>query len=413
LLGTEILPDDSNLQVHYEIWNGIYGYSILEDSVRTDGLPFNLLGSMYDSTYGTTTAGVATQFVLSSNGVTFGQNPQLDSMVLEVRYQGQLFGDSTSTLTLHVYELSQDIYFDSTYQSNYNFQTYDIDFADYNIVPRPHDSTIVGNDTLPPTLRINLSNIYPDLGEKILNADSNDLSNNENFIKFFKGLYIVAGEVTNSGSIFTIDFTAHGSKLALYFSNDEEDSLLYNFYVAATASPRINTYKHNYSIGSQDFVQQVVNGDTLLGGQKFYIQGLGGVKAIIKIPDLRQNDSIDFSKVAINEVKLFLPGIKKSDYPPEKLALVRVLEDGSYAPMTDEYEGVAYFGGDYEEGSNRYVFRISRFVQKLISDEDYPNYGLYLFVAGASYKPNTFTFKGNNYDDFSGMHLDIIYTFVN
>ncbi len=413
VLGVEILPEDADLQVHYIVWDGVYGYSVLEDSVRTDDLPTNLVGSMFDSTFGVTNAGVATQFVLSSNGVSFGENPQLDSLILEIRYSGTLYGDSTTPQTLHIYELSEDIYYDTAYYSNYQVQTYGVDYANMQFVPSPHDSIIMGDDTLAPMLRINLSQLNPELANKILNADSASLADNESFIDFFKGLYITTEPVTSGGALFGVDLLGRGTRLALYFSNDEEDSLLYNFYVAATASPRINTYSHDYSLAADDFKQQVLQGDTTLGNQKFYVQGAAGVKAIIKIPDLRDNDSLNYEHIAINEVKLFLPGYDKSKYPPQKLALVRILEDGSYEPLIDEYEGDAYFGGDYQEGANQYRFRITRYTQKLITDDNYLNKGLYLFVSGASFKPNYFTFKGNqNGEEFTGMRVEIIYTIV-
>ena len=414
VLGVSILPEDADLTVHYIVWNGVYGYSILEDSVRTDNLPVNLIGSMFDSTFGVTTAGVATQFVLSSNGVSFGENPQLDSLVLEIKYKGDVYGDSNTYQTLHVYELDQDIYYDSAYYSNASINTFDVDYANFQFQPRPHDSIILGNDTLPPMLHINLSSQFPDLAEKILNADSAQLADNESFMEFFKGLMIVGEPVSSGGAVFPIDLMARGTRLALYFSNDEEDSLLYNFYVAATASARVNIYTHDYTLGDDDFKQQVLSGDTALGAQKFYVQALGGVKSIIKIPDLREHDSLNYEHIAINEVKLFLPGEKKVQHPPTKLALVRILEDGSYEPLIDEYEGEAYFGGEYEESGNYYRFRITRYVQKLISDENYLNKGLYLFVSGASYKPGSFIFKGNeNGDDLSGLRVEIIYTIVN
>ena len=418
LFGTEVLPDDLNMQVHYVIYNGVYGYSVLEDSVRSSDLAYNLIGSMYDSTFGVTTAGVATQLVLTSNGANFGSNPQLDSLILEISYKGNVYGDSSTVQTLHVYELDEDMIIDTTYYSNYNFQTLDIDYANMPFSPKPHDSIIVNGDTLPPMIRINLSKTYPDLGEKILNADSSDLQDNESFVKFFKGLYLTAEPVTSGGALVPIDLLSRGTRLVMYYSNDNNDSLVYYFYVAALVSPRVNTYKHDYTLAADDFKQQVIDGDTTLGEQKFYAQGVAGTKAIIKIPDIRNNDSLDYEHIAINEVKLFLPGAENSKYPPKQMALVRRLADGSYEPLADEYLnhelGELYFGGTYRKGNNEYIFRLTKHVQKLISDENYLNNGLYLFVSGASYKPEEFIFKGNmNGDALSGMRIEIIYTVVN
>ncbi|RLD88401.1 MAG: hypothetical protein DRJ09_08525, partial [Bacteroidetes bacterium] len=95
-IGASILPENAQLKIVYGFWDGLYGHSIIEDSIRTDELSRNMLGSMNDSVFGVTTANIAAQFTLTSNGIDFGENPQLDSMVLYLRYNGEIYGDSST-----------------------------------------------------------------------------------------------------------------------------------------------------------------------------------------------------------------------------------------------------------------------------------------------------------------------------
>ena len=411
-LGANILPKDAQLKIFYGFSDSIFGHSVREDSIRTDELSKNLLGSMVDSVFGITTANIAVQYSLSTNGMDFGTNPQLDSLVLYLRYKGELFGDSLTVQKLHVYELAQDIFYDSAYHSNSTFQTNQVDYADLSFVPRPHDSVVMGEgvlaDTLPPMMIINLTNISPELGQKLLDADTATLADNETFVKYFKGLYLASEPVTSKGALFTVNFMLRNSQMMIYYSNDDGDSLSYRFNVTSS-SPRANNYRHDYSMSPQDFKQQVLQGDTTLGKSKLYVQGAGGVKTIIKIPDI--HDYTHSSQIALNEVKLVIPGLMSNpDYPPSRLALVKITDDGGYQPLIDQYEGEDYFGGTYHKSSNSYIFRITRYMQSIFTGDE-PNNGLYLFVSGASVNPESFVIRGNQSpDDSLGMHLEIIFT---
>ncbi len=413
-IGASILPENAQLKIVYGYWDGLYGHSVIVDSVRTDELPRNMLGSMHDSVFGVTTANIAAQITLTSNGVDFGANPQLDSLVLYLRYNGEIYGDSSTVQHLHIYELSDDIYLDSAYHSRSTFQHYDVDYADLSYKPAPHDSVVFGEgdlaDTAAPQMVISLSNLSPELGQKILNADTTTLDSDSAFREYFKGLYFESEPVVSKGAMFAVNFLAsgaHGSQLMLYYHNDEDDSLSYRLSANITTA-RANNYVHNYSSSPADFKQQVLDGDTSLGFEKLYVQGAGGVKTILRVPDIK--DYTDSSRIAFNEVKLFIPGATTPLIPPERLALVERSGDSTYIPLIDQYEGDSYFGGTYQSSTNEYVFRITRYMQSLYSGGR-ANQGLYLFVSGASINPENFVIKGNKYEgDTTGMRMEIIYT---
>lgn len=415
-IGYIIQPEDSKLRVAFSDTSTIYGYSQLIDSIRSDKLSVNAFGSLRDPVFGGTTAGFYTQFIPSSSGHDFGVERTLDSLVLQISYQGY-YGDTTTTLTAHTYEMMEGICKDSTYYSNKQVDIDPMDYSNFAFMPRPTDSVVVGNDTLAALIRINLTNINTGLGEKLLSATPDQMEDDESFQEFFKGLFVQSQPVYDDGAIIYFGLSKTNSKLSLYYTSKQndtaalQDSLMYSYYVTG-ATATINKYEHDYNIADADFKAQVINGDTSLGLQRFYAQGYGGAQAIIKIPHL--NSWARLGNIAINEAKLVLPGCSEDKFfdAPNQMYLLEIEEDGTGAALIDQYEGEHYFDGKYNESRNSYEFRITRYVQSLISDTTLPNRGLYLFLYGGSVHPERFIFKGNQIevDSTAGMKLELLFT---
>jgi len=408
-IGFVIQPEDSKLQVAFTDTSSIYGYSELLDSIRSDKLSVSAFGSLKDPVFGGTTAGFYTQFILSVNGHDFGEDRQLDSLILTLNYEG-VYGDTNVILTAHTYEMLEGISKDSIYYSNLQLPLDPTDYSNFSFMPRPNDSIVIDGDTLKPIVWMNLSNISTALGDKLLNADSAEMDDSETFQEYFKGLFIQSQPVYEDGAIVYFGLSSTYSKLSLYYSNSEQDSLRYD-YIITTTTATVNKYEHEYNSSSPDFKAQVINGDTMLGSQKFYVQGYGGVQTIIKFPYLIKWAQL--GNVAINEAKLVLPGYPEDEFfgAPAKMSLLEIEEDGLGIPLIDQSEGEAYFDGKYNESRNSYEFRITRYIQSMISDTTLPNRGLYLFIFGGSVHPERFIFKGNqNGADSTGIMLEILYT---
>lgn len=408
-IGDEIQPDQSKLRIFYSDTTTVNAYSVPEDSVRSDELTRNQLGSIADPVFGSTVSSFYTQFSLSSLSQSFGTNPVMDSIFLYLYYDG-FYGDTATQLKVGVYEMEDSINIDSKYYSNINKAVYPTDYANYSFYPKPGDSIIVAGDTLPPMLRINLS-ANPALGEKLLSAPAEAMASNEAFHEYFKGLYVTTDPVGSNGSILYFNLLESFSRLIIHFKNDEADSLYYNFLINSQ-SARVNRYQHDFSTGSAALQQQVVNGDTALGAQQYYVQGIGGIKSVIKFPNIREWSKL--GNVAVNEAKLILGGAEKPPYngSPSKVIVVQITEDGSYTVLSDNLEFGDYFGGTYKSSTNEYQFRITSYIQSIISNPSQPDYGLYLFVYGSSINPQRFIFNGNNpvADTLSRIRLEMVYT---
>lgn len=410
-IGVGIQPEDSKLNLGYNDTATVYAYSSPEDSVRGDYLAWNGIGSLKDPVFGHTNVGFYTQFFLSSTGQFFGNDRILDSLVLQLAYSG-VIADTNTPITAHVYEMAESIVTETVYYSNLQLQLYPGDYGNISFVPDPFDSIIIGEDTLRSVLRLNLSNVNPALGEKLLSADSTiDMDDNDVFQEFFKGLYVVGGPANDGGSVAQFNLTSPVSKMILYYRNDSDTHKVQKIfdYNITSGAARVSRYEHDFITGDQDFIQQVVNGDTILGSKEFYLQGLGGVKTTIKIPNMAEWRKL--GPVAINEAKLELNGFETDPFwgAPPQLTLYAINENGNNEFFDDYYEGDNYFGGTYKSSSNNYTFRITRFIQSLINDSTKTNNGLALYVSTAWVTPNRFIFKGHE-SDSTGIKLKILYT---
>ena len=409
-IGAIILPEDSKLKLFYTDTASIYAYSEPNDSIRTDHLATSMVGSVYDPVFGVTTAGFYMQFLLSIPKHNFGENPKLDSLVIQLAYGGNNYGDTNSTITVHVYEMMESIQYDTVYYSNTVIPVGSVDYADYTFTPRPVDSIVVDGDTIAPALRFSLSDRSTELGEKLLNIPSDNMDDNDVFREYFKGLYIVAQPTYSNGTLVSFDLNSLYTQMTIYYSNDTVDSLRYN-YVSRSTAVKVNRFANFHTAGDNSFRQQVVEGDTALGKEKFYVQGTAGVRSVIKVGDMKKWR--DLGIIAVNEAKLVLSGAEEEPYwgAPPKLLLYEINEEGKNEHLEDQGMGDDYFGGVYNASSNSYEFRITQYIQSLIDDSTKTNYGLSLYVDSPWYVPNRFIFNGNDtvYKE-RRLKLNILYT---
>ena len=411
-IGYVIQPEDSKLNVAFTDTSSIYAYSVLMDSIRTDRLTVNALGSLRDPVFGSTTAGFYTQFIMSVPGKVFGESAVLDSLVLQMHYGGY-YGDTNSTLTVHTYEMLEGLSGDSVYYSNFQGPIGSNDYSNYSFVPQISDSLMIDSLILPPALRINLTDLNPELGQKLISATEEEMEDDETFQAFFPGLFVQSEPIYEDGCIVYLGLTSKYSMLSLYYHDDTDTTnqkLRYD-YIVATSTATVNKYEHNYNTASPDFKAQLIDGDTTLGRQKYYVQGYGGVQSKVKFPHIRKWALKE--NVAINEAKLVLPGIDNDEFfgAPAQLSLVSIGDDGVGVPLIDQAEGELYFDGVYNSSANKYEFRITRYIQSLISDTTISNNGLYLFVYGGSVRAERYIFEGNELTtDSTGIKLEILFT---
>ncbi|HOY30881.1 MAG TPA: DUF4270 domain-containing protein [Bacteroidales bacterium] len=413
-LGVNVQPSQDMLGIN-TVDIPVYAHTVYEDSVRTDETTYNLIGSYLDPVFGLTDAGVFTQFNLTTTSVPFGDNPVCDSVVLSLAYQG-FYGDTSSMLTLNVFEISDDFYYDNTYYSDDILGTYKNNYAGITFKPNFKDSVQVGSIKYPPHLRVRLKNT---LGQKFIDASGTSyLTDNASFLKFFKGLNISVKSVTSDGVMLYFNMLSSITKLTLYYHSDD-DTAAYNFVIDSKTA-RFNTFDHKGFSTADPLFKQQLSGDTLLGDSILYVQAMAGTKIKLWIG---YNDIVGLNaflkdtvngRIAINKATLVVKVDENTITefaPPEKLILSKINSDGTLSFLADYAYGDAYYGGSYSSTAKEYRFNVAKHIQDAMLDDDFMDYGLYLVVSGAAVKSNRAVIKGNNTSQ-DNLRLEIIYTII-
>jgi hypothetical protein len=304
------------------------------EAVQTNGLSSNLLGVYNDDVYGLTTASVVTQATLSSYAPEFGDSPELVSVILSIPYfatledttdgestysmtaQDSLFGDSPIKLSIYKngyflrdidpenLEESQKYY--SNANTTINFDNH-IDATLFEAIESPYFTpsnaeltvTTVEDDEeeevkLSPRFREELNmpaNFWQDL---FFNKEGmSELSNENNFKNYFRGLYFKAEAVDGKGSLLMLDFS--NAMIELNYTNltgetDEDGTALREDQILQINlnGNRVNIFENN--ITNTDVINAYNNPDEINGDDKLYIKGGEGSMAII---DLFGNEDTD------------------------------------------------------------------------------------------------------------------------
>ncbi len=411
-IGIELL-DENKPFVGKDTTFSLVAYSLIEDSVISDETSVNLLGSMYTETFGRSNTSIYTQVRISSLNPDWGSNPVADSVIFTMVYDGY-YGNIETEQTVRAYRILEDIERDSTYWSNISFETEQVEMGSFSFIPDLDDILVVdsGGGTYDSTyiraeLNIPFDNAFADY---MFNLDTSHTSSSEAFLEEFKGIYLRNDDVSNAGdgSILYFDLLDDRSNLTIHYHNDSADSLSFRFFINLN-NARVGRYEHEYLLGNQDFIAQVLNGDTTLGSENLYLQGNGGVKTNIYFPGLTEwaNESTRI----INEAKLIINLAEEYDEgrePATSLILFKNTSDQSFDFVPDQLEGENYFGGKYDEESNAYFFRISMHIQKLLAGEE--DLGLGLFPTAKSVKATEMKLFGTNPQIPRRFQLQITYT---
>lgn len=416
-IGNGLLSENDHIGAYYIDTLQINCHSVLIDTLFSKGLTTVLLGSMMDPVMGLTNANIFTQLHVSSTNHYFGDNPVIDSVVLQLAYVGY-YGDTTTTQTVHVYELADTL---SSYDQYYQFSDVAVkgfDLANnFQFQPRPKTThQVVGNDTLSQAvLRIPLDNSF---GEQLATADSAIFSSTIAFKNYFYGLKICCENVSQNGAICYFNPTSNTvTRLQVYYrENPEANPMRYDFYITSDDA-YFNQYLHDYTLGATEFTQQVLQNDTLMGQTQLYLQSMGGIRSFLSFPDLMEWANTmqeDGNHLIINEAKLIIPADETIDttwLAPTTLALISLKKTGGTALLPDYMEGTGYYGGSYSSDKKNVTFRISEYLQGVILGSE-NSQGIYLSIAGASYNAQRWVIAGPDANQEQVLKCEIKYSLV-
>ena len=407
-IGTKLLDPGDLLSMGYTDTIQIRAYSIPDDSVYTLNLNYAQVGSMYDPVFGRTDATFYSEVITSSKRVRFGLSPVFDSAYLYLPYKSA-YGDTISNTTFHVYPLTESL-LDSVHSYSNKTLAYDINnpLGSVTFQPKPHDSTYYNGKKQAPTLRIPINSKF---GNFVLAADTTSLNTPSLFTKYYKGICIVA-EPQNSpgkGCIVNFDLASAYSYIRMYYHNPG-DTVKTCLLEVSTNCSHFQNYNHHGYAEAIPLLKQQLAGNTSLGQQFLFAQGMGGIKIKIEFPYLKQ--SLDPKKIVINDAQLILGNASVSDvFPnPTSISLRGVGENGTTSPysIVDEIEGAAYFDGGYYKGSNSYRFHLTRYIQQLLLGQ-VNNKGLHLIIPNSGFYGARLVLNGTSSEQ-SDLKLYVRYT---
>lgn len=234
---------------------------------NSDRMPSNLIGYYNDPAFGSYSANFVSQLSPNIFNPVFGENVKLDSAVLTVPFYSRITGTGENGGS--TYELDS-VYGDSPiklsiFQNNYflrefdpntelnNYQKYysngslsesvQINPADlegqllYSEDFTPSDKQIVletvndqgepDSTLVAPSLRIHIQDDPSDTYWQQLLFDKEgetELSNRNNFLDYFRGLYFKAESINSDGTMVMLNFNSSDADLTIYYTSDKDNT---------------------------------------------------------------------------------------------------------------------------------------------------------------------------------------------
>jgi hypothetical protein len=375
-IGIEVQPAGDNINVFFTDTVSLELNTIREDSLITDEkvAALNLVGSYVDPVFGLSRASFYSEVRLPNNNsnFSFGTSPVLDSVVLALGYS-DYYGDTLSSMTYQVYEVTESMVYDTAYYSHDNL-TLGTLLGTVQATAHPTDSVELGTSTFAPHLRLRLDDSF---GNSFLAADPSNFLSNAAFVSYFKGIHVKTLDASgaNNGNILSFNLLSSVSKLIFYYSNSSGTGLSANFEMNSLCS-RFNSFSHDYTTSTFG------SSFPVSGSSQAYIQSMSGVKVRIKIPFLQNLNAL--GNVSVNKAELVIPAIDNEIYENHGNLLVFGVDSvGKEAVIPDLLESAAYYGGAFTASSGTYTFNIARYVQRVLAGT-YTDYGLSLISSGGA-----------------------------
>jgi len=346
-VGSSLLDSGSTANALYV---DVISYNTNNDSIRSDEkvLQNAIVGVYEEPVFGRTKARFISQARLGQLSPDFGENPEMDSVILRIPvfydrdddaididttylYLGSgeeptdtatvrikrtykldsIYGKTDLPMTLQVREVGQYLYSqDSTYYSNPALGS---TINNISVLPTVLGSAQISNkvttyqkkasndNTTAPTVAYEIKLDKDYFKQKFIdNQNSSDLNDQAAFIRnFFRGIELSVAE--DQGFFFNFD--PNLMTLAMYYSydnpteqDDDDDDyeprlhktlpLIFTSYWNTTPGYNVQVNQYSHANRSSQFVNSYTNPNTTTGDARLYLDGLDGTKTVIKIdPD--------------------------------------------------------------------------------------------------------------------------------
>jgi len=344
----------------------VKAYNKKIEPFQTNGLPVNLLGFNNDPTFGNSTINFVGQMTPSAYDPEFGENVTLDSVVLTIPYFSRaietdedgnntylidsIFGDTSIKLSVYknnffLRDFNPELEFDSAqrYFSNGTSSSSDV----INASDLEGELLYENLEFLPSADEIRLTTVEVDEnGDPVLDEEGNEntivstrqspairavlnnpndtfwqglifdkegqpeLSNENNFTNYFRGLYLKAEATGVDGTMMLLNLASTNTNITLYYTSDIEntDDTGSDSETQTQSGQFVMNFSGNgVSLYDNNFIT-IPNGDTVNGDETIYLKGGEGSMAMIELfqgtvedDDGNQVDAFDYFKRSFRE----------------------------------------------------------------------------------------------------------------
>ena len=373
-IGLDIHPESDRILIKNN--SNFFNFStntLSEDSLRTDEPVRLLLGNLTsDPIFPKSNAHFISNLLLPSNNISFGDitNIIVDSVILQYVID-DYYGNEIQTFpNLYVSKLTDPIYKDSSYFSNYPVVYSQSELVSVNnIVVQDSNSVSI--------IKISIDNT---IGQEIIDG-GNALSSNEDFLQYFYGLKVTTVNpsdlnLANDNTILYLNADNQKSKFSIYYRDiSVNDSVMSFDLMLGGDAARVNLF-------NQKNIQQLN-----ASADSCYVQSMSSYITSIQFNNLESIKDTLKNKV-INKVNLKFSCNEDLQFGAhEKLFLVRKNSMGVNVFLSDfVIEGESHFGGQNQ--SNNFTFNITRYFSDLINGASGFTDELLLLPSGAVINAN-------------------------
>ena len=352
-IGRNLLPPSDNINLKADTTTEIIAYTATAKPIITTSNDKYLLGSFNDPVFGYSEASFITQMDAIS-AINLPETRVIDSLVIQLEITGY-YGDSLSTQTLQIYEVTEDIVTDSVYFSDTN--------PDELI-----NSTLLGStDFVISDSIVHLHITDPEYLNKFKLTTDTVFSNNLYFREVFKGLFFKTGQqFEHGGGVAYLNLSSQITNMILYYDTvkvvNDSANFAYQIYLGYYSNA-FNIYNSNYT--SYPPEAGLNNPDTQ--DSVLFSTSMAGLDIRLRFPDLEKWR--ERKPVSIVKAELFLY-VEDSLYQwkdhnqyPQRYFLYTIDSLDNYQILYDYNLSAEVFNGYYDVTQNMYKFNISYYLQ--------------------------------------------------
>ncbi|MEI9934217.1 MAG: DUF4270 family protein [Ferruginibacter sp.] len=359
------------------------------DSFITSGKQVFTLGYHNDPICGTIHAGSYAQLNLPAINTLLNQNVSFDSLQIILKPQGSYYGDTTKTIHLKVYQLTQLI---QNGISNSNPTAGDIYYNsasfEFNPVALGERTTIVypkRGDSI--TVRISDA-----LGQDLLNkfqTGATQVSTQDLFTNYFNGIYIDV-DSTSTNTLYNFSSFTNSVVMRLYYKLNGNTSIQQHLDFTYNTAKQFNHVNYNHTgtplAAFTPFQENQLISSTQTGNKAFLSSSTG---YFIKIgfPDIINLKAL-YPYVKVVSAQLIIPPSSGTyNYPYILPPTLYLFQTDIYNDVSNPVVGV---DGSLQNGnlfidnmygqSTQYTYDVTNFITTLLAQGSNPN-GLSLLLA--------------------------------